>query len=263
VIRVDIRPPDELWSPSERTTWVTGNIHEVIPALAKQARAATGLRTAEVQAELVAERVRQDALADGRPADGANPWAMVAELDAGLPTDAHVVVGIGHFWYFVAPHLRPATDRRFHFASGFALIGQALPVAVGAAAAIGDQRTVVAIEGDGSLPMNVQELQAAVRHGVDLLLIVMNNQAYGSEYHKLALADLDVAGSEFDSVPFDVVEISKAMGASARRARDPDQLRTALHELLPLHGVRVIDAEISRSTMSEVYERQHGHRSSD
>jgi thiamine pyrophosphate-dependent acetolactate synthase large subunit-like protein len=190
--------------------------------------------------------------------DGANPWAMVAELNAMLPADAYVVVGIGHFWYFVAPYVRPGPRRRFHFACGFGLIGQALPVAVGAAAALGDRRTVVAIEGDGSVVMNVQELQAAVRHGVDLLLVVMNNQAYGSEYHKLALAHLDVAGSEFDAIPFDVVEVSEAMGATARRAGDPEQLREALRELLPVAGVRVIDAQISRSTLSEVYQRQHG-----
>ncbi|MDT4945314.1 MAG: acetolactate synthase large subunit [Pseudonocardiales bacterium] len=265
VIRVDSRPPDELWSPSERTTWLTGSVSDIVPALtarlpeaAARPPEAAGIRTPEVRAALAAERARQDALADLRPADGANPWAMVAELDGALPADAYVVVGIGHFWYFVAPYLRPAPRRTFHFACGFGLIGQALPVAVGAAAAVGEQHPVVAIEGDGSLPMNVQELQAAVRHGVDLLLVVMNNQAYGSEYHKLALADLDVAGSEFDTVPFDVVEVSRAMGATARRAADPDELGAALRELLPLPGVRVIDSQISRSTLSEVYERQHG-----
>jgi acetolactate synthase-1/2/3 large subunit len=258
VIRVDIRPPDELWSPSERTTWLTGNVSDVVPALTAELPEAAGIRTADVRAALAAERARQDALAELRPVDGANPWAMVAELDGALPADAYVVVGIGHFWYFVAPYLRPAPQRRFHFACGFGLIGQALPVAVGAAAAVGDRQPVVAIEGDGSLLMNVQELQAAVRHGVDLLLVVMNNQAYGSEYHKLALAGLDVSGSEFDTIPFDVVEVSRAMGATARRAADPNQLRAALRELLPLPGVRVIDSQISRSTLSEVYERQHG-----
>ena len=48
------------------------------------------------------------------------------------------------------------------------------------------------------------------------------------------------------------------MGATARRAGDPEQLREALRELLPVAGVRVIDAQISRSTLSEVYQRQHG-----
>jgi thiamine pyrophosphate-dependent acetolactate synthase large subunit-like protein len=258
VIRVDIRPPGELWSPSERTTWLTGDVSDVVPALTALLPEAAGVRTLEVRSALAAERARQDALPALHSMDGANPWAMVAELNAMLPADAYVVVGIGHFWYFVAPYVRPGPRRRFHFACGFGLIGQALPVAVGAAAALGDRHTVVAIEGDGSVVMNVQELQAAVRHGVDLLLVVMNNQAYGSEYHKLALAHLDVAGSEFDAIPFDVVEVSEAMGATARRAGDPEQLREALRELLPVAGVRVIDAQISRSTLSEVYQRQHG-----
>ena len=258
LIHVDVRPPEQLWSPAVRTTWVTGDVADVVATLTSRLRNTTGVWTPELVTALADERARQDALAFERSPDGANPWAMVAELDGGLPPDAHVVVGIGHFWYFVAPYLRPAVNRSFHYANAFGLIGQALPVAVGASAAIGGHRTVVAIEGDGSLPMNVQELQTAVRHGVDLLLIVMNNQAYGSEFHKLALAGLSVAGSEFDKVPFDVVDVSTAMGATARRASAPGQLRAALRELVPLRGVRVIDSHISRSTMSEVYERQHG-----
>ena len=263
VIHVDVRPASQLWSPSERTTWVTGDVTEVVPALTARVGEATGLRTTPVRAAVATEQARQGALRTAHARDGANPWAMVAVLDAELPGDAHVVVGIGHFWYFVAPQLRPTPNRTFHYACGFGLIGQALPVAVGAAAALGRRRPVVAVEGDGSLAMNIQELQAAVRHGVDVLLIVMNNRAYGSEYHKLALADLDTGGSEFDAVPFDIVAVAQALGATACRADDPERLRSAVRELLPLRGVRVVDAAISRSTMSEVYQRQHGHQPND
>jgi thiamine pyrophosphate-dependent acetolactate synthase large subunit-like protein len=259
LIRVDVRPRSALWSPARQTTWVEGDVGEVVRALAAALpHEQVGVRTSELQAELAAERARQNALADGPTADGANPWAMVAALDTALPPNAYVVVGIGHFWYFVAPYLRPAPHRRLHYANGFALIGQALPVAVGAAIALGNDRPVVAVEGDGSLAMNIQELQAAVRHGVDLLVVVINNQAYGSEYHKLALADLDVASSEFDQTPLDIVAVAEAMGATARRASDPAQLHAALADLLPARGVRVIDAHVSRSTMSEAYQRQHG-----
>jgi thiamine pyrophosphate-dependent acetolactate synthase large subunit-like protein len=106
--------------------------------------------------------------------------------------------------------------------------------------------------------MNVQELQAAVRNRVDLLVVVLDNQAYGSEYHKLALAGLDVASSEFDDRPFPVCAVAEAMGATARQADSPDQLGAALAELAPMRGVRVVDARIARSPMSEAYQRQHG-----
>jgi thiamine pyrophosphate-dependent acetolactate synthase large subunit-like protein len=93
---------------------------------------------------------------------------------------------------------------------------------------------------------------------VNLFVVVLNNRAYGSEYHKLALAGLDVASSEFEATPFDIAAVATAMGATARRAESIIELRQALAELLPLPGVRLVDAAISRSTLSETYARQHG-----
>jgi thiamine pyrophosphate-dependent acetolactate synthase large subunit-like protein len=259
VVRVDHRPAELLWSPSADTLDVRGDLRRVLAGLMVRlpiARA-TGLRTPQVRDDLERERARQGALAAIATPDGPNPWAVVQELDRSLPPDAHVVVGIGHFWYFVAPYLRPQPSRTFHFTTGFASIGQALPVGVGAALG-GGRRPVVVVEGDGSAVMNVQEMQAAMRHGADLLIIVLDNNAYGSEYHKLALAGLDPAAGAFEDTPFDLVAVAAAMGATARAATGPDELRAVLRELVPMAGVRFVDARISASTMSEAYVRQHG-----
>lgn len=258
IVRVDRRSAPHLWSPSSDTVNVTGDLADVLPELlpAVPGPARTGLRTDTVRAALRDEQRRQAALADVPTSDGPNPWAVVRELDARLPGNAHVVMGIGHFWYFSTPYLSPASDRSFHFACGFASIGQAIPVGVGAAATSAD-RPVVVIEGDGSAVMNGQELQSAVRHGSDLLVIVLDNSAYGSEYHKLKLAGLDVDTSVFADHPFDITGVAVAMGATARRADTVGELRSALRELVPLRGVRLIDARISTDRMSETYVRQH------
>jgi thiamine pyrophosphate-dependent acetolactate synthase large subunit-like protein len=258
IVRVDQRPGESLWSPSSDTVNVTGDLAAVVPALrdALPALRRTGLRTGDVGEALRQESRRQAALAEIPTPDGPNPWAVVRELDAQLPPDAHVVTGIGHFWYFSAPYLRSTPDRTFHFACGFASIGQAIPVGVGAAAANGN-RPVVVIEGDGSAVMNLQELQAAVRHGSDLLVVVLDNSAYGSEYHKLRLAGLDVAPSTFVDRPFDITAAANAMGATARAAATPDELRSALRDLVPLRGVRLVVARISAEQMSETYLRLH------
>jgi acetolactate synthase-1/2/3 large subunit len=262
IVRID-RNASVSWSPSAATLDLDADLPAALAALADRLPATPrpGLRTRAVRAELERERSRQHAIADVETADGPNPWAVVRELDRSLPADAHIVVGIGHFWYFVAPHLHPQPRRSFHFASGFASIGQALPIGVGAALAR-DDRPVVVVEGDGSAVMNIQELQAAARHGADLLVIVLNNQAYGSEYHKLALAGLDTAAGTFENTPFDVIAVASALGATACRAAGPGELHAVLSELLPLTGVRVVDARISISTMSEAYVRQHGARPS-
>ncbi len=259
LVRVDRRPPGQLWSPAADPIEVTGEVPDVLGALGRRlvGHHVTGLRTDGLRRELAAERARTDALAELPTADGPNPWAVVAQLDELLPGDAHVVVGIGHFWYFVAPYLRPAPARTFHFTTGFAAIGQAMPAGVGAALAPGGGPVVV-IEGDGSLAMNLQELQAAVRHRADLLVVVLDNQAYGSEYHKLALAGLDPLAGAFDDVPFDLVAVAASMGATARRADSIGELRAALGDLVPARGVRLLDARISVSTVSETYARRHG-----
>ena len=259
IVRVDCRPPSATWSPAARTLHLTGGVATVLDALLRRlpAEVRTGLRTGEVRDLLHRERARQSALQDLETRDGPNPWAVVAELDRRLPGNAHVVVGIGHFWYFVAPYLHPEPARSLHFARGFASIGQAIPVGIGAALASAG-RPVVVVEGDGSAIMNVQELQAAVRLGADLLVVVLDNHAYGSELHKLALAGLDTATSTFDDTPFDIAAVARAMGATARTAADVSELGAALDELSTVAGVRVIAARISATTMSEVYVRQHG-----
>ncbi|MCW2493271.1 MAG: hypothetical protein JWN47_2635, partial [Frankiales bacterium] len=161
----------------------------------------------------------------------------------------------GHFWYFLAPYLRTNDQRRFQFGCGFALIGQALPLAVGAAVAE-PGGLVVALEGDGSMAMNLQELQSAVRFGRDLLVLVMNNRGYGSEYHKLVLGNLDTREGTFEDA-IDLVAVAQALGVTARRAEDLDSLRDGLNELVGMSGVRLLDVSIAITPMSEVYRRQH------
>jgi thiamine pyrophosphate-dependent acetolactate synthase large subunit-like protein len=270
IVRIDRRGPAEVWSPSARTTHLTGELPGVLEGLDARlpATAARGARTTQLGAAIATEANRQRRLAEIDTADGPNPWAVIEQLDVAIADDAHIVMGIGHFWYFAAPYLHPHSARTFHYTCGFASIGQALAAGVGAATALdgaatalddaAPSRMVVVVEGDGSIAMNIQELQAAVRLGVNLFVVVLNNRAYGSEYHKLALAGLDVASSEFEATPFDIAAVATAMGATARRAESIIELRQALAELLPLPGVRLVDAAISRSTLSETYARQHG-----
>jgi acetolactate synthase-1/2/3 large subunit len=105
--------------------------------------------------------------------------------------------------------------------------------------------------------MNMAELQTAVRLKQNLLVIVLNNRGYGSEYHKLLLRGLDARDSAFDD-PMDFVAVAQAMGATARRADDVADVPGALRELLATDGVRLLDVSIALTPMSEVYQRQYG-----
>jgi acetolactate synthase-1/2/3 large subunit len=255
LIRVDVRPPAQMWHPPGDVIEITADAATAISQLAAllPAGRGPGLRTPETAELLASEPSRRLALAAAQPADGLNPWAAIAAIDAAISGPAHLVTGVGHFWYFAAPYLSARPGRTFHFGYGFGLIGQGLPLAIGAAVA---NRRTVAIEGDGSFLMNPQELQSAVRLGADLLVIVLNNAAYGSEFHKLAIAGLDPAAGTFDR-PADIVAVARALGADARRVRTMDELHAALTAFGGVGGVRLIDIGIARSVMSEAYQRMH------
>ncbi|MEM7240325.1 MAG: thiamine pyrophosphate-dependent enzyme, partial [Pseudomonadota bacterium] len=112
-----------------------------------------------------------------------DPRDVVAALDAALPGDWQLVNSSGHCSYFFAQMPR---RRQTHFLTirEFGAIGNGISFAMGVAAACLGER-VVLFDGDGSLMMHVQELETIQRHGLDVLIAVMNDGAYGSEIHKL------------------------------------------------------------------------------
>jgi acetolactate synthase I/II/III large subunit len=260
LIRIDIRPPTQMWHPAGDVIEITADAATAITELAGQLPTdrTSGLRNPKTAELLASEPSRRAALAAAQPPDGLNPWAVIAAIDAAVSDRAHIVTGVGHFWYFAAPYLSARLGRTFQFGYGFGLIGQSLPLAIGpaVAAAAGPNRPTVAIEGDGSFWMNPQELQSAVRFGADLLVIVLNNAAYGSEFHKLGIAGLDPAAGAFDR-PADVVAVARALGAAARRVGTMDELHAGLADFAASGGVRVLDVGIARSVMSEAYQRMH------
>jgi acetolactate synthase-1/2/3 large subunit len=68
-------------------------------------------------------------------------------------------------------------DQRMFTNVGCASMGYGLPAAIGAAFVDGDQ-DIVCIEGDGSLQMNIQELQTLVHHQLPIKVFVINNDGY-------------------------------------------------------------------------------------
>ncbi|CAN5562605.1 thiamine pyrophosphate-binding protein [soil metagenome] len=259
VIRIDRQPILDRWTPAKAAILeLEGDAGSVVADLLAQLgdHHSTGWRDTALTADVVKEAGRLRSLAGLLTDDGPNPYAVVRTLDQELPADARVVVGIGHFWYYVAPYLDAAAGRSFQFGCGFASIGQGLSLAIGAAVAERD-RLVVAIEGDGSMAMNIQELQTAVRFGVELLVLVLDNSGYGSEYYKLLLDGLDPETGTFDK-PLDTVAVARACGVDAEQVSSVAELGPAVRKALRARGVRLVNISIARSLMSEVYERQHG-----
>lgn len=127
-------------------------------------------------------------------ANTVDPRKAIRELDAVIPKDWDIVVGGGHYFSIAMTHMRGRPAEKYHVINDFGAIGSGLPAAIGVAAARGDGK-VVLIEGDGSLMMHIQELETIRRHGIQMLIAIMNDGGYGAEFHKFRAHKIDPTGA--------------------------------------------------------------------
>ncbi|HVW45242.1 MAG TPA: thiamine pyrophosphate-binding protein [Amycolatopsis sp.] len=158
-----------------------------------------------------------DASADGF----VDARAAIIRLDEVLPKDRNVVTDVGRFIMAAWRFMTVSDPRRFTHTSTFGSIGLGLGAAIGAAAGTPDRLTV-AIMGDGGFMMTAGELSTAVRNKIPLLVVVLNDGAYGAEFTKLKNYGDDPHYSLIDWP--DIASVAAALGAQTLKVRHTDEL---------------------------------------
>ena len=110
--------------------------------------------------------------------DGVNPYFFMHEICRAVPDGGSIVAGNGTACVALFQTAAVRDGLRIFWNSGCASMGYDLPAALGAAVATG--RTTVALAGDGSIMMNLQELQTIVRHKLPVKIFVLDNDGYSS-----------------------------------------------------------------------------------
>lgn len=187
-----------------------------------------------------------------------DPRHVIAELDRVIPKDWDLVSGSGHQAYFQT-HMRGRRPENFHVFREFGAIGNSLSIAMGVAATKKNGK-VLLIEGDGSLIMHIQELETMRRHGIKLLMCVLNDGAYGAEIHKLRQDGLDDSGAIFGRADF--ASIANGFGLRGSNVSDPGQFAALLrdydaHDAAEIWNVPISD-QVTSPTMRRIKIKGHG-----
>ncbi|HTN14182.1 MAG TPA: thiamine pyrophosphate-binding protein [Sphingomonadaceae bacterium] len=168
-----------------------------------------------------------------------HPYVAVDELFRALDEDDIVVTGNGSACVigFQTAHIRKG--QRLWTNSGCATMGYDLPAAIGVCTATGGKRRVVALAGDGSIMMNLQEMQTIAGNNLPVKVFVINNSGYVSIFqtHRNFFGGVEVGGGPKSNVTFpDFSRLADAFGFAYFSARSHNELPGAIAAALAADG---------------------------
>lgn len=169
-----------------------------------------------------------------------NPYRFINELSKQTPEGAVMVSANGSACVLSGSAFLIKKEQRFIFNSGCASMGYDLPAAIGACFASG-KRPVCCLAGDGSIQMNLQELQTIVYHKLPVKIVVINNQGYHSirQSQTNLLSDYALCGVGPDSGDLgfpDMERIAAAYGIPYMALRHNDEVENGLASFLSKEG---------------------------
>ena len=164
---------------------------------------------------------------------------LISDLRTALDRRAILSMDLTIPSYWASAYFPVYEPRTFLNPYNFMALGFGLPAGIGAKIACPD-RPVVVICGDGGFMFTAQELATAVKYGLDLTVVLFNNDGYGAiRRHQQRRYDGRVIAA--DIVNPDFVKFAQAFGAKGVRLSSPGELRVALQQALQARGLWLIE----------------------
>jgi thiamine pyrophosphate-dependent acetolactate synthase large subunit-like protein len=243
LIHVDaVRTNINRWWPAD--VGVVGDAklvaEQLTAALPERAAADKPWHTEQVRAELAAFQHTMD-FQVAHTGSTIDPRILTLELSRMLPENRHIVFDGGNFmanWaYFSVPgpsHFTHSLD------SGS--VGLGLGTAIGVKSGQPD-RTVMVMIGDGGMLMSMGEIETIIREDLPMVVVVMNDAAYGAEVHILRGQNLPPAKAEFFDVEF--APMAEPLGFDCHTVRNMADLKKLEPLLANPDGPILIDCKIN------------------
>ncbi len=183
-------------------------------------------------------RAEKGSRRDDDQGHGVNAAVLFDSLTRHVAADAVMCVDVGNNTYSFGRYFE--VDRQSVLMSGYlGSIGFAFPAAMGAWAAVGDERQIVSVSGDGGSGQYAMELTTAVKYGMNITHVLMNNSELGKISKEQRAAAHDVWQTSLHNPSFgEFAQLCGAFGATVARA---DQLDGALAAALAHQGPALVE----------------------
>jgi acetolactate synthase-1/2/3 large subunit len=177
------------------------------------------------------------------------PQRLVHDVRAAMPEDGIVCLDNGMYKIWFARNYRTHVANTLLLDNALATMGAGLPSAMMAALLHPDRR-VMAVCGDGGFMMNSRELETAVRLGLNLVVVILDDGAYGMIRWKQASDHSPDYGMTFNNPDF--VTYARAYGAQGHRVERTADLVSTLDAAFRAGGVHIVAVPIDYSENTRV-----------
>ena len=143
--------------------------------------------------------------------NGVSSIAVFDAMNRLAPEQAVLCVDVGNNAYSFGRYYESKQGNNFLMSGYLGSIGFALPAALGAWAAVGDKRPIIAVAGDGGFAQYMAEVTTAVQFNMDMTIIVINNSELGKISKEQRAAELEVWKTKLSNPSF--AEFARSCGA--------------------------------------------------
>ncbi len=247
VIQID-RYFDQIEKTIPVNLGITGKSEEVLPILAdslsSHSPSADWLKRCQQVKEKWDQQNEKEGSTQGFPF---HPSRIVRALDRTVATDAVLALDTGDNTVWMNRNFRQ-TDQKILVSGYWRTMGFGLPAAMAAKLANPD-RQVVAVVGDGGLQMVLADLLTATRYGLDITVVVLNNESLQMEVDKLKVLGAKGIGTDLTNPDF--VQLAEACGWKGFCPNSDDNLESVLTEALSVKGPSIVDVRTAQAFFPE------------
>lgn len=236
VIRIDI-DGEELADADDGLVPIIGDARQSLEALLEVLAAITPARPDRGSEIREFREKRFDPDSELQP-----QGAMIRAVRDAIPDDGILVHGMNQIGYYSRNFYPVYEPGGYLTPSRHGTLGAAFPLALGAKVGM-PGRAVVAISGDGGFLYNSGELATAVQHGINVVVIIFNDNAYGN----VLRAQNDQYGGHVIGTRLhnpDFAALARSYGAQGLTASDAGELNRMLSEALDVDAPTVIEVPV-------------------